>query len=334
MHLITFAHWPEARAFTDHFSPKRHSQYDWLYECQQIVIIITGEGIHEAISKTAFTLGLYPQITDIYNFGVAGSLDENLSLHQIKEIRTVYAFDSKPLFKSFTLPGTTDLVTSGERILSTEAAAPLKTMGKIVDRELWGVAFAAKEARIPLRSFKYISDMSGSLGACEVVKDLADKASLDLLQAYLEMTPDMESETQAIPGLYMTFSQQRLLENLLKKLSIKFEKAPSFWLQSEALKMIQEEDLFPKERTKKFLKILEKELDPFTYSLQEKMEELFSSFYHEKISISPSSQMETKDLKVTFQFGSKEELLLKTTMLKNFDFEKYYELWRGNLDVE
>ena len=334
MHLITFAHWPEARAFTDHFSPKRHSQYDWLYECQQIVIIITGEGIHEAISKTAFTLGLYPQITDIYNFGVAGSLDENLSLHQIKEIRTVYAFDSKPLFKSFTLPGTTDLVTSGERILSTEAAAPLKTMGKIVDRELWGVAFAAKEARIPLRSFKYISDMSGSLGACEVVKDLADKASLDLLQAYLEMTPDMESETQTIPGLYMTFSQQRLLENLLKKLSIKFEKAPSFWLQSEALKMIQEEDLFPKERTKKFLKILEKELDPFTYSLQEKMEELFSSFYHEKISISPSSQMETKDLKVTFQFGSKEELLLKTTMLKNFDFEKYYELWRGNLDVE
>jgi hypothetical protein len=334
MHLITFAHWPEARSFFDHFSPKRHAQYDWLYEFNRGIMIITNEGIHEAISKTTLSLGLYPQITEIYNFGVAGTLDHSIPLHQIKEIRTVYGFDSRPLFKSFTLQGTTDLVTSGERILSKEASSPLKSMGKLVDRELWGVVFAAKEGRHPLRSFKYISDMAGEVGACEVVKDLADKASFDLLNTYLSIAPKHESETQKIPGLYMTFSQERLLETLLKKLSIKFEKETSFWLESKELKDLQEEDLFPKERTKRFLKFLEKELDPFSHSLQEKMEDLFSSLQQEKISVTPSSQMETKDLKVAFQFGSKEELLLKTTMLKNFDFERYYKLWRGHLDVE
>lgn len=297
-------------------------------------MIITNEGIHEAISKTTLTLGLYPQISEIYNFGVAGSLDHSLPLHQINEVRTVYGYDSRPLFKSFTLQGTIDLVTSGERILSQESSAPLKTMGKLVDRELWGVAFAAKEGRRSLRSFKYISDMAGEVGACEIVKELADEASFGLLQTYLKLTPKTQEASVQIPGLYLTFSQERLLETLLKKLSIKFEKDQSFWLGSKELKSLQEEKLFPKERTKKFLKYLEKELDPFSHSLQEKMDDLFSSLGQEKISITPSAQMETKDLKVVFQFASKEELLYKTTLLKNFDFEKYYDFWKGNLDVE
>ena len=179
MHLITFAHWPEARAFFDHLAPVRHSKFDWLYEFENGALIITGEGIHDAISKTTLTLGLYPQVTSIYNFGVAGILGPH-ELHEIKEVRTCYAFDQKPLFKSFTLLGDTDLVTSGERILSEKDAAPLKTMASMVDRETWGVAFAAKEARIPLRSFKYLSDKAGELGACELVKDLAEAASAKL----------------------------------------------------------------------------------------------------------------------------------------------------------
>lgn len=334
MHLITFAHWPEARAFFDHFSPTRHPKYDWAYEFSGGIIIITGEGIHEALSKTVLSLGLYPQINEIYNFGVAGSLSDSLPLHDIKEVRTVYGFDSKPLFKSFTLQGDTDLVTSGERVLTQQAVAPLKTMGKLVDRELWGMAFAAKEARLPLRAFKYISDMAGEIGACEIVKELAELASLKLLENYLKITPQTSSSQLQLEGLYFTFTQEKQLENLLQKLSSKFDKDKKFWLESSFLKNLQTEKLHPKERTKRFLQHLHRELDPFTYSLNEKVEEVFSALTHEKIQLTPMNQMETKELKVQFIFHSKEELIEKTQMLKNFDFEKYYALWRGNLDVE
>ncbi len=334
MHLISFAHWPEAKSFSDHFSPTRHPKYDWVYEFSGGAIIITGEGIHEAISKTTRALGLYPEIKEIYNFGVAGVLATSLNLHEIKEVRTVYAYDSRPLFKSFTLSGNTDLVTSGERILSTQAAAPLKAMGQIVDRETWGVAFAAKESRLPLRAFKYLSDMAGELGACEIVKDLADIASLKLLEVYLDLSPQKLNPEIQIEGLYLTFTQEKQLENILKKLSSKFDKDKSFWMDSDFLKNLQNEKLLPKERTKKFLSFLSRELDPFTYSLNEKVEEVFSALTHEKIHLTPVNQMETKGLKAQFSFQNKEELILKTQMLKNFDFEKYYELWRGNLDVE
>ncbi|MFY7994162.1 MAG: hypothetical protein ACOVP4_12775 [Bacteriovoracaceae bacterium] len=334
MHLITFAHWPEARAFFDHFSPTRHPKYDWAYEFNGGMIIITGEGIHEALSKTVLSLGLYPQINEIYNFGVAGTLSDSLPLHDIKEVRTVYGFDSNPLFKSFTLHGDTDLVTSGERVLTQEALAPLKTMGKLVDRELWGVAFAAKEARLPLRSFKYISDKAGEIGACEMVKELADVASLKLLEIYLKITPQTSLAQIQLEGLYFTFTQEKQLESLLQKLSSKFDKDKNVWLESPILKSLQTEKLLPKERTKRFLSFLSKELDPFTYSLHEKVEEVFSALTQEKIILTPMNQMETKELKVQFSFQTKEELIEKTQMLKNFDFEKYYSLWRGNLDVE
>ncbi len=334
MHLITFAHWPEARSFVDHFSPKRHPKFDWLYQYSAGVIIITGEGIHEAISKTTLTLGMFQEISEIYNFGVAGTLTTDILVHSIKEIRTVYAYDQRPMFKSFTLSGDTDLITSGERILNKTAAAPLKSMGSLVDRELWGIAFAAKENRIPLKSFKYISDIAGEIGACEIVKDLADKASGELLEKYLSIAPKTDLPQLNIPGLYLTFSQERLLETLLKKLSIKFEKDQSFWTQSEELNNILQTDISPKDKSRRFIKYLENELDPFSQSLNDKINDLFSSLSIEKISITPSSQMETKDLKVQFQFNSKEDLLFKTTLLKNFNFNNYYELWKGNLDVE
>lgn len=331
MHLITFAHWPEACAFFDHFSPVRHPKFDWLYEFKNGVMIITGEGIHEAISKTTLSLGLYPSTQALYNFGVAGILGNDLKLHEVKEIRTCYAFDQRPLFKSFTLSGDTDLVTSGERILSETNANPLKTMAMVVDREAWGVAFAAKEARLPLRSFKYLSDKAGELGACELVKDMADTASAKLLETYLSLNEDKKSETIKLDGFYFTFTQEKQLQTLLKKLSIKFDKEESSWINSPLVEGLKIEKILPKERTKKFLASLVKELDPFSTMLQEKIEDTFSPLTHEKIHITPLNQMETPELKVQFIFHSPADLLEKTQMLKNFNWNDYYILRDGKM---
>ena len=332
MHLITFAHWPEARAFFDHFSPVRHPKFDWLYEFKNGVMIITGEGIHEAISKTTLCLGMFSDISAIFNFGVAGILGNDLELHEVKEIRTCYAFDQRPLFKSFTLSGDTDLVTSGERILSESQANPLKTMATVVDREAWGIAFAAKEARLPLRSFKYLSDKSGELGACELVKEMADSASTKLLETYLSIGEDKGSEVLKMDGFYFTFTQEKQLQTLLKKLSIKFDRAEDSWTSSQIVTDLRTEKILPKERTKKFLLSLVKELDPFSFLLQEKIEDTFSPLTHEKISITPLNQMETPELKVQFIFHSPEDLLEKTQILKNFKWKDYYNLRDGNIN--
>jgi adenosylhomocysteine nucleosidase len=325
MQLLTFAHRPEAQAFFDAFSFKSTTT-DGLYRSEFGWLLITGEGIHESIVTVASILGAHPEITEIINLGVAGSLKPALERHTIYEVRTAFAFDEVPLFKSFPLSGEVDCVTSGKRVLSPSQRIPLLAMGSVVDRELWGVCVAAKQHHKNVRSFKYISDDAGELGACEVVKELARDASVALLERYRALQPQAQSSELKLAGFYFTVSQEHLLKNFLHKLSIKWELSPDEILRKLNVESLSQQKLLPKERTKRLLDILKKSLDPWGSEFEGKMHELFQALH--PINVTSATHFQTPELKLSCRLQSQEELEQILSRLESFDWGTYFRQYR------
>src|SRR5690606_22308536 len=113
--------------------------------------------------------------------------DEGLNIGEIYPVRMSYLIiGEKPQFKSFKSKNSgLDCLTSFERIISPEKAAPLKGLASLVDREAWGVAYAARSLGIDFESHKLISDVAGTIGACELIKDQATQWS-EKLALYLQ----------------------------------------------------------------------------------------------------------------------------------------------------
>ncbi len=325
MQLLTFAHRPEAQAFFEAY-PFKSTSTEGLYQSEFGWLLITGEGIHEAIASVASILGAYPAITEVINLGVAGGLTAEVELHHIYEIRTSYAFDEAPVFKSFTLSGVLDCVTSGKRILSESGRVPLLAMGTVVDRELWGICFAAKQLNKSVRSFKYISDNAGELTACEVVKDLALKASLALLETYQSLSEKTAPSLFNLAGFYFTFSQEHLLKNYIQKLSIKWEISELEILQKMEIEHLRLEKISPKERTKKLLEKLKQGLDPWGSEFELKNQQRFQAL--QPVSISSISHFQNPELKLSFTFHSKEELEMRLARISSFDWKDFFDQYR------
>lgn len=329
-HLLTFAHRPEADAFLRHFELIKHHSFDWLYLNDRIVLAITGEGIQEALSRTAISLGLFPKVNRVINMGVAGALNNKVSIGSIYSIRSIFAFDERPHFKSFNSNGDVDLVTSGSRVLTTDPLPKLMAMGQIVDREAWGVAFAAKEAGVKLSSYKYISDFAGTLEACEPVKAMAANASESLLEYYLSLNfNQVQEDTFVLEGFHFTFTQQQELKKLLHLLAIKFNNEKESWLKSEKVRDLLEQKITPKERSKELLSHLRSHLDQFASSKREHLASLFAPLKREQVEVQELGKAETSDLRITFTFSDQKSLEHKIQTVQDFDFERYYRFWRG-----
>lgn len=325
MQLLTFAHRPEAQAFFDTFSFKATGN-EGLYQSEFGWLLITGEGIHESIVTVASILGAHPEIREVINLGVAGSLRPQLERHALYEVRTAYAFDEVPLFKSFPLSGEVDCVTSGKRVLSPSQRIPLLAMGSVVDRELWGVCVAAKQHHKSVRSFKYISDDAGELGACEVVKELARDASVALLERYLALQPQVQASGVKLSGFYFTVAQEHLFKNFLHKLSIKWELSPDEVLGKLNVESLNQQKLLPKERTKRLLDLFKKSLDPWGNEFEGKMHELFQPLH--PISVTSANHFQTPEVKLSLRFQSKEELEQILSKLTRFEWESFYKQYQ------
>lgn len=333
MQLLTFAHYPEAQAFIEHFALKKHPKYSWLHHSDSLLVILTGEGLYEAGMRTSLCLGLFPAIDSVLNFGVAGTLDPKLPIHHIVKVRSIYGFDQKPLFKSFQSDGNCDLVSSATRILDPNDVTPLKTMGQIVDREAWAIAFAAKDAGKEFQAFKYISDIAGELNACEPVKELASEASQALLETYLEYSPNLNEESPLlIKGFHFTFSQQIEVKKLIHKLSIKFKNDVRDWLNDPIIKELQEQKITPKQRSKEFANYLRMKLDPFAYKKILFLNDFFHPLKQKHIEIGEGQSDQEPRIKVNFNFSNQLELKTKLDALKDFNFDAYYRFWQGEND--
>jgi len=329
------AHMGEAQSIIELFNlqKKDHS----LFASDNLLLLITGEGPFEAAAKTALTLGSYP-IKEVINLGVAGSLSTEHGIHEILPIRTSYlAIDLRPGFKTFQLSETgVDCITSFERILEKERAQKLRGVAHLVDRELWGVAMSAKTAGVPLKAYKIISDMAGTIEACEVVKEHAENLSLKLALFLKELLLGKSSSSESeidLPGFYFTFTMKHRLETLLKKLSIKQGlKLP------ELLRTLPKEtdypDIKPKERARLFLLHLEDLLDPTKRILQTKKEDWLSPLHNSGIKVHTDPIWEDEKVSFSFDAQNDEELKKKLNLLNQFSLTPYHQILQGELDVE
>ena len=336
MHLITMAHLGEAQSVIQHFKLERITPE--LFKNEEMVLLLTGEGPFEAATKTALTLPKFP-FQEVINIGIAGTFKDH-NIGDIVPVRTLYLVnDLKPAFKSFkAMSEGADCLTSFERILDPEKAQILKGIGHIVDREAWGVAMAAKTANIPFKCYKLISDMAGTLNACELIKENSQEFS-DKIADFLKVLvgKSLESQTEEkmnIPGLHFTFTSNHQFKNLLKKLSIKEDQDHECIFNSLPLNELRALELSPKERTKRLIEMMEKRLDPFKVRLQEEKERLQKEFnqYEFKIDIDP--HWEKSKLTISFEAGSDEDLQKKAEALKSLSLHSFNQIMNGKIHVE
>ena len=335
MHLITMAHLGEAQAIIESFQLKRLTPH--YYEGDSMGCLITGEGPFEAATHTAAILG-QKKFTKVINLGIAGTLNTTHEVGAICEIRSIYLIiEGKPQYKSFSPSSAgVDCLTSFERILSHEKAKILQGVGDLVDREAWGVAMAAKTQGVDFQCFKLISDQAGTLGACEVVRDMAQEWSLKLAQFLSQKldSPQQVSQNLDFEGFYFTFTMRHQFESMVTKLSLREQVSKEDILNSLPIRQLQKQKQLPKERAQKLIQILEERLDPLKKELSIGLERWKKPFETKGIHLATDPIWEDPKVKITLQVATQDELEEKINTLSLLKLAPYINLRHGKLDVE
>jgi hypothetical protein len=329
------AHLGEAQAVIENFELKRVTpQY---FEGDKLACLITGEGPFEAATQTAAILG-QKKFHQVINLGIAGAINPDLKIGSIYEIRSLYlVIEGRPQFKSFSCSKTgVDCLTSFERILSAEKAAPLIGVGEIVDREAWGVAMAAKGQGVEFVCYKLISDVAGTLGACELVREEAQIFSQKLAQFLTQKLEIKNSEQPAveIDGLYFTFTMRHQFEGMLSKLALREDISKEDVLKTLPISNLQEEKLLPKERAQKLIQFMEERLDPLKKALQSGLEKWKRPYTSHGIQITTDPTWEDPQVKITLQVSTQNELEDKLKQLSELKLAPFINLRNGDVHVE
>jgi nucleoside phosphorylase len=308
-----------------------------LYTHENMVLLLTGEGPFEAATRTALIIPEY-NISSVINLGIAGSLSVDLKPGDFVPVRTIYlVHDLKPAFKTFqSLEQGMDCLTSFERILDAEKAKVLKGIGHLVDREAWGVAMASKTAGVPFKSYKMISDVAGTPGACELIKEEARELSARLAEKLPELL-NIEFLTEqdvSLPGFHFTFSTRHRYKNLLHKLSIKEEKSPEAMIHNLPVEELRSLELSPKERSKRLLEIMEDRIDPFRKVIAKATLELQEIFQKEGFRLQIDPVLENPKVTISLEAGSDEELQNKLDTLKKISLKPFTDIMKGEFNVE
>lgn len=329
MNLITMAHFGEAQGIIETFKLEKKSTN--LFGSKDILLLITGEGPFEAAIKTSLTVPLY-DIKQIFNVGIAGSLDERYLVGEILKVRTLYlAQDCKPQFKTFqSFEEGVDCITSFERILDPEKAQKLKGIGHLIDREAWGVAMAAKTAGIPFFCFKVVSDKAGTIEACEMVKEKVSIFSDKLKNIFLELFSEAPQKQKiSLDGFYFTVSTEHKFKQFLKKLSLKNEISEEELLHQLPLEKIRRQDILPKEKSKKLLEEMEDLLDPTKKILKEKIQKIKNEFFKSGFNVEVDPYLEKSSLTISIEVSNNQELQEKVINLQNMNIDSFTQLMKG-----
>lgn len=335
MHLITMAHLGEALAVIENFNLKRISPH--YFEGDFLSCLITGEGPFEAATITSHYLG-QKKFHSVINLGIAGTLSSDFKVGEIYAIRSIYLIvDSRPQFKSFkSFDEGADCLTSFERIITAPKAEKLSGIGNLVDREAWGVAMAAKSCGVDFKCFKLISDVAGTIGACEIVKENAQSWSLQLaqfLQTFLNQGPKEKTQID-LEGFYFTVSTRHKFDQMLKKISIREEIRIEDVSGLFPLKELREQKILPKERTRLLLNLMENKLDPLKEKLESGLEKWKGPIAKQGVNIQTDPTWESHEVKFSFSALNQLELEQKIEALKTLRFEQFENLRNGKFDVE
>lgn len=346
--LFIFAHRGEAQSFLKN-RPFKAVPFaiDGLYFDQQDWLLICGEGHLQASQKLSAVLAVYHEkISRIVNLGVCGSLQTDLKVDSLIEIRSVYLErDGSMEFKSHTSEQLTklpraDLITTHQRVISKEYADKLDNFAPLVDREAWGLASVSQLFHLPFTAIKLISDYAGSgEEICMAVKEKSEEWSDDLFDYIKKQWPQSEEKEMmafSIPSLLSTFhwttSQKRELKNALDALQKKGIDFTSLDSQLD-LRELELEKMRPKEKSSLILKKLWETINPFHSKIHQSIEREIAGLNTGTLKVKYDKTLESDDLHIQAVIQHPRHLEQIKKSFESFDYSRFQRILKGDLDV-
>lgn len=346
MKLLVFAHRGEAKTFLRELALDRVRSEDSveLFCNEDLYLLICGEGIDKALMQTSYVLGKYEGISEIFNIGICGSLAASEEKREVFEVSSINANSNSHFeFKSFEcqqrIPKTHNLISTNQRILEKSQVEMILPLGDFVDREAWGVALAAHQIKKQkIVCLKLASDfVQIESQFCERVKEQSIEFSDKLFDYYQKhYTTQNESEISLqndfkiqsyLEGYYFTKSQKNKFNSLCKRLNLSIENLQ----EKMEYKQIAQEEILPKERTKRLINFLDRELNPLSHSIREQLDHLLAPHHHEKFKISYDKNLEKTDLQIQFSMKDQEDIETLIKKLEQLPFQEIKNIFHGDL---
>lgn len=339
MKLFVFAHRAEAKYFLEkmHFNAVELN-FQNVFQTNENLLLISGEGLQETAQRLSAVCGFfYGKISEVINFGVAGSLSAKVELDKIYSIRTSYAQNSSKntefnSFLSFDKIAEFDCISSLERVLTDGEAETLSHFAHLVDRELWAIGSVCKLFNIPFQSYKLVSDLAGNSTNCTNVQERADFFSKKLFEFYQNLKiikVDFPQKNELPVGFYFTVTQENHFSNLLKSLKIKLQKDEGEILKLVNLEKIKQKSEKPKQRTNLLLEKLSSLLNPFNSTLQAKLDELTKPLKKANCSAKFTKDFENNIFTLSAKIENKKNLTNLKIALEKFDYDEIMKILNG-----
>ena len=335
--LLVFAHYPEAQRFLNSSFKNLNKSYAQVLEGPNEFVLICGEGPLNSLKKVSAFLGeFHSQISQIYNLGIMGTLNQIKLAGDVISIRTVYALlNEKPLFHSYTSSdpeASIDLVTTNKRVLDKKNESAILPMAAYVDCEAWGVFSAASLYSLPVFAFKITSDIIGDDQSCEDIKLKALEFSENLKEKYdlINVNNDQEHPTSLPKIFYATAYQLGQWKKLIKNLSEdQFNKFHS----PKVFKNLDLMTKLPKERMSIFLEFLEQSLFPERSKIEKNIDKKLQELNLPFVKCQYDKNLEKSSLNLNVNIRSKKDIENLVSALEKFNYQKYQECFESHKDL-
>lgn len=183
--VLTFAHFAEAESFINGLNLSLEVNVSNIYTSDERWLLITGQGMDNVRGSLNKLLSRHlDNVNRLFNFGIVGKLDQELSFDEVYPIKSV----SIPDGKSFTINRDRGITcVSSVRMISDEKTAwEMAQLGQVVDMELFAVAEIASEYDIHLSAYKIISDDASKEPDLDKIKANSSHYSQTLYKYYLK----------------------------------------------------------------------------------------------------------------------------------------------------
>lgn len=352
--LLIFAHRKEAQAFFNEweFLPVNF-YFTGLFKSKEHFLLITGEGPKEASEKTIAVLSAFkPEISEIINIGIAGSLTPKLKMGEHVWVRSAYAQNAKVCeFKSYTTKyhNNIDCITAYSRVTTPEEKKVLSSFADIVDRELWSIASAAHLFKIEFISLKLISDESDTMDFCQQIQENSLVFSKKLFTEYqnhsknqsqivpIELVAPKSNTTLDFllthPKLYFTTSQARKISTLLRGISLK-KILSDEEIKTLTLNLIEanSDGKNSKDLSKLLLVILSEKLNPLNTHIKNKITEALAPLSNSGAQTNFDPELEQDYIQLSYQIRSTKDQKKLILALEQFNYQKIQNIFKGVFD--
>ncbi len=330
MKLLTFAHRGEALAFLDNLDFKLIEGS--LFQTAETLLLITGEGGHDALSNVAMTIGQFPQINSVLNFGVAGNLSAK-NFNEVVSIRTIYSHNGADIqFKSVTTSdpqAKVDLLSFEGRVKEEKVKNSLSVFSDLVDREAWAQGLFCQKQKIAFFAYKYASDNADENTQCSLVREDALKASMKLYECYQSLNSNHLTDDFSYPtGFYFTIQQRILFKNYAEKLEIL-----GHALTDSEITILRELEIPPKKKTAELLQLMRSKINPLNEEIQLKLEKAIAPLIKAGARAQFDKELEFPRVDLSYRIQNEEDLLRLRRSLDIFSIKKIKDIFEGEIDV-